>query len=78
MVKNIKAGGSITGLLLKNSEVCLKRISITDDYTIQEREEIRRFVEKAKEKSSAENGKFTLKVRGTPKNGLHLARIAKQ
>ena len=63
---------------LKNTEDRFKRISITDDYTIQEREEIRRFVEKAKEKSSAENGKFTWKVHGTPKNGLRLARIAKQ
>lgn len=62
---------------LKNAEDRFKRISVTDDYTAQEREEIRRWVDKAREKNLDENGQFTWKVRGTPKNGLRLARIAR-
>ena len=62
---------------LKNVEDRFRKINVTDDYTLQEREEIRRWVDKAKEKNLTEKVLFIWKVRETPKNGLHLARIGK-
>ena len=63
---------------LKNAEENLKRISVTDDYTIEERAEIRKWIEKAKEHNRDEQGNITWKVRGTPKNGLRLVRFTKR
>ena len=56
-----------------------KGISITDDYTVSEREMIRDFTRKAKERNLAEseNSNFVWRVRGTPKNGLVLKRFMK-
>ena len=50
----------------------LKKISVTDDYTVEERQEIRKMVEKAKEKNRNDTKEIVWKVRGTPKNGLEL------
>ena len=49
-------------------------VSITDDYTITERETIKAYKEKAKEMNNNEavDSKFEWKVRGTPKNGLRI------
>ena len=63
---------------LKNAEESIKKVSVTDDYTVDERNEIRAWVEKAKKKNEDETDDVVWKVRGTPKNGLRLARFAKQ
>ena len=56
-----------------------KGISVTEDYTISERQMIKNFTSKAKERNSAEsdNTDYAWKVRGTPKNGLVLKRFKK-
>ena len=60
---------------LKNGPIMLRKISITDDYTQDEREEIRRWVAEAKERSRNESG-YVWKVRGSPNaNNLRLIRI---
>ena len=62
---------------LKEAPDKFKRISVTDDYTAKEREEIRKMVVEAKNKTALEgNGKYVFKVRGTPKNGLVIRRFA--
>ena len=63
---------------LKNCEE-FKGISITNDYTLSERQMIRKFVSQAKQKSleEPEGSKFIWKVRGTPKNGLMIKRFTK-
>ena len=61
---------------LKGTEDEFGRISITDDYTIAEREEIKKWVVKAKQKSDQDPSKV-YKVRGDPKNGLKLIWFAK-
>lgn len=64
---------------LKNAEQQdFKKISITDDYTVSERNEIRSWVEKAKEKNRDESGQYVWKVRGSPKNGMRLVKFTKQ
>ena len=59
---------------LKGSEREFGKISITDDYTASEREQIRKFSQLAKEKTETTEGKL-FKVRGTPKNGLCVVEI---
>ena len=56
---------------LKGTQEHLGKISITDDYTTADREEIRRWVKKA-EAMSAEDAEKVYKVRGDPKNGMKL------
>ena len=53
------------------------KISIKDDYTQSEREEIRQWVKKAQQKT-AEDPDKTYRVRGDPKNGLKLIWFAKR
>ena len=53
------------------------RISITDDHTASEREQIKKFVSLAKEKTSKSTDRV-FKVRGTLKNGLRLVPFAKE
>ena len=53
------------------------RISITDDYTSGEREQIKSWVKKAEEKS-AQDPKYVYKVRGVPKNGMRLVSFTRQ
>ena len=64
--------------LLWNAENDLKKMSVTDDYTIAEREEIRRWVTMAKEKTTNETSGYVWKARGTPKTGMCLIRIKQQ
>ena len=56
-----------------------KVISVTDDYTISERNMIKDFVTQARQKNSdePENSEYVWKVRGTPKNGLIIKRFKK-
>ena len=61
---------------LKNAHVEFKTISITDDYTLEERQSIKDMVQKAKTKTENEGaGQYVWRVRGTPKNGLELRRF---
>ena len=56
-----------------------KGISVTDDYTINEREMIRDFVTKAKKENEKEgkDSNYIWRVRGCPKNGLTIKRLTK-
>ena len=63
---------------LKNAEDKLKMISVTYYYTVDEINEIKTWVEKAKKKNEKETGDVVSKVRGTPKNGLRLAKFPKR
>ena len=56
-----------------------KGISITDDYTISERQIIKEFTTRAKERNQnePEDSNYVWKVRGTPKNGLILKKLMK-
>ena len=61
---------------LKLGSEKFQKVSVTDDYTVKEREEIRKKVVEAKRKTETEgNGKYIFKVRGTPKNGLIIRRF---
>ena len=61
---------------LKDGPEKFKRISITEDYTPEERLAIREKVKEAKRKTELEGeGKYVFKVRGTPKNGLMIRRF---
>ena len=62
---------------LKNAEDVFRKISIREDYTREEREMVRDMVKKAAEKNDAGNTQ-EWKVRGTPKTGLRLVKIAKR
>jgi len=63
---------------LKGNEL-YKAISVTDDYTINEREMIREFVKKAKKENEKEDkdSNYIWRVRGCPKNGLTIKRLTK-
>ena len=61
---------------LKNANNKFKKINVTDDYTIKERNEIRQWVEKSKEMNNdMQESDFVWKVRGTPKIGMRLVKI---
>ena len=61
---------------LKTAPENFRRINVTDDYTIDERQLIKNKVAEAKHKTEVEgDGKFVWKVRGTPKNGLRLIKF---
>jgi len=62
---------------LKNAEPIYRSVSVRDDYTIEERELVREWVKKAEDKNKEYNTQ-AWKVRGTPKNGLRLAKITKR
>ena len=59
---------------LKNAEQKFKRISVKDDYTVEERDEIRRYQRLVDEKNKSENT-TNWKLRGNPKNGLRIVKI---
>ena len=62
---------------LKVSSDEFGKISVTEDYTKNEREVIKRYVAEAKEKT-VEDPNYIYKIRGTPKNGLRLAKFARK
>ena len=62
---------------LKNYAKEFGKISVTDDYTSGEREQIRCWVKKAEEKSS-KDPEYVYRVRGNPKNGLRLVTFTRQ
>ena len=57
---------------LKAAEEKFRKVSVTDNYTVEERELIRTYVQNAKTANDNESpeSKFIWKVRGDPKNGL--------
>ena len=61
---------------LKGTTEEFGKISITEDYTVSQREQIKKFALLAKEKNN-ESGDFVYKVRGDPKNGLRLVPFPK-
>ena len=62
---------------LKNADEIYRKLSVREDYTIEEREQVREWVKKAAAKNTEENTDCW-KVRGTPKNGLRLVKITKR
>ena len=55
-----------------------KGISITDDYTVTEREMIKDYKTEAKDlNAKKESDDFFYCVRGTPKNGLYIKKVKK-
>ena len=62
---------------LKDTEDEFGKISITEDYTQTEREMIKTWSTKAKEKTDADKD-HVYKVRGDPKNGLRLVRFKRK
>ena len=63
---------------LKRAEDKFRKISITDDYTIEERQEIKKFVDEAKRRNATEVGDFYWRTRGCPKTGLELRKVPKR
>ena len=59
---------------LRTAEEMYRKLSIRDDYTLEERELIRTYAEQAKQQNERDNT-TEWKVRGTPKNGLVVRRI---
>ena len=62
---------------LKNAEDMFRKVSVREDYTLEEREMVREMVKKAEAKNDADNTN-EWKVRGTPKTGLKVVRITKR
>ena len=62
---------------LKNADQKFKRISVKDDYTFEEREEIKRYQKQVDEKNQSDNT-TCWKLRGNPKNGLRIVKIQKR
>ena len=63
--------------LLKGTEEIFGKISVTDDYTVSEREKLREFSAKAKEQEKNDPTRV-FKVRGDPKNGLRIISYRRQ
>ena len=53
-------------------------ISITDDFTINERKIIKEKCKKAKEMNFANDGDFIWRVRGSPRTSLRFAKIPRR
>ena len=71
VMKNLK--------LLKGTEKELGKLSVKEDYTKNERVQIKKFVDTAKAKNAEENDpSHYWVVRGTPKNGISLVKLARR
>ena len=55
-------------------------LSVTDDYTLTQRQTIKEWLEKAKQKNAAEpaDSQYVWRARGTPKNGMFLKKLIKR
>ena len=61
---------------LKNSEERFRTLSIRDDHTFEERQLIKEWSTKTKSMNDAvTNNQYFYKLRGSPKNGLHIIRV---
>ena len=65
---------------LQNANEEFKTIRVTDDHTIEEREVIKEWVQKAKKatEEEGEQSQYIYKARGSPKNGMRLVRFTKR
>ena len=63
--------------LLKGTEEELGKLSVKDDFTKTEREQVRKFVNIAKERNTNDSSNYWV-VRGTPKNGLSLVKLTRR
>ena len=63
---------------LRGADEEFKKISVTDDYTVEERQEIKRWVMMASERNTNNTNDHVWKVRGTPKIGMRLALVKHQ
>ena len=61
---------------LKNAEEEYRRISVKNDYTLEERNLVKHWLKKADEQNKAE-GTTKYKIRGTPKNGFRIVEITR-
>ena len=60
---------------LRNSDEQYKSISVKDDYTLEEQDMITEWVKKQRNEEENSNDR---KVRGTPKTGLRLVKVARK
>ena len=63
---------------LQQATGVLRKVSVTNDYTIAERNEITRWVAMAKAKTANENEGIVWKVRGIPFSNIRLVKIQAQ
>ena len=63
---------------LKNAADKFRKLSIKDDYTREEREEIKRVAQAKDKNEQNEDSAFILRICGCPKNGLCLQRMEKR
>ena len=61
--------------MLKDAKTTFKHLSITDDYTVEERKTIKAYVEESRKRNNTRPMGFKWKVRGTPRQGLKLVKI---
>ena len=64
--------------MLKNVRTWSKNISITNDYTLEERRLMKKWVEEANKRNTIGTNEYRWKVRGTPREGLRLVKIMNQ
>ena len=62
---------------LKNGPEKFRRISVTEDYTQEERHEIKRWVDEAKRRTQEVDDGYVWKVRGSPRSKLRLVNMRK-
>ena len=60
----------------ENAEEKYRRISVKDDYTLDEKNLVKHWLKIADEKNKAE-GTTKYKIKGTPKNGFRVVEITK-
>ena len=78
MTNNIERDAVMNNLnRLKGSEEILRKLSVKEDLTKNEREQVQKYVEMAKEKN-AEDSSHHWVVRGTPKNDLRLVMFTRR
>ena len=61
--------------MLKNVKTRFKNMSITNDYTLEERNLIKKWVDEANRRNTTGTNEYQWKVRGTPRDGLRLVKI---
>ena len=59
---------------LKNGPKRFQKISVTEDYTQEERKEIKRWVDEAKERTKKDDG-YVWKIRGSPRSKLRFVKM---
>ena len=81
VMKSIDDKNQIKGNLRKlKNNILFKGFSVTDDYSVMDRQKIKEWSNKAKvaNENKAEDATFVFRVRGDPKNGLYLKKFLLQ